>query len=96
MTDPTQDPRFLQAPYPTHAAMRSRCPVQSTATRSGGQISYLVTAMRKRGKLSATLSSRRTRPPSSRARGHGVACTLRWRTPCWPATRPSTPASASW
>ncbi|MEU1499588.1 cytochrome P450 [Streptomyces sp. NPDC005732] len=43
MTDPTQDPRFLQDPYPTYAAMRSRCPVQSVPTGSGGHISYLVT-----------------------------------------------------
>lgn len=26
MTDPMQDPGFLQDPYPTYAAMRSRCP----------------------------------------------------------------------
>ncbi|MFJ9134983.1 cytochrome P450 [Streptomyces sp. NPDC102256] len=43
MTDPTQDPRLLQDPYPTYAAMRSRCPVQSVPTGSGGHISYLVT-----------------------------------------------------
>lgn len=43
MTDPTQDPRFLQDPYPTYAAMRSTCPVQSVPTGSGGHTSYLVT-----------------------------------------------------
>jgi cytochrome P450 len=43
MTDPTQNPRFLQDPYPTYAAMRSRCPVQSVPTGSGGHTSYLVT-----------------------------------------------------
>jgi cytochrome P450 len=43
MTDPTEDPRFLQDPYPTFAAMRSRCPVQSTPTESGGRPGYLVT-----------------------------------------------------
>ncbi|MBP0456134.1 cytochrome P450 family protein [Streptomyces montanisoli] len=43
MTDPTQDPRFLQDPYPTYAAMRSRCPVQAVPTGSGGHVSYLVT-----------------------------------------------------
>ncbi|MEU0132955.1 cytochrome P450 [Streptomyces sp. NPDC006296] len=43
MTDPTQDPRFLQDPYPTYAAMRSACPVQSVATGSGGRTGYLVT-----------------------------------------------------
>ncbi|MFF1718030.1 cytochrome P450 family protein [Streptomyces sviceus] len=43
MTDPTQDPRFLQDPYPTLAAMRSRCPVQFMPTESGGRPSYLVT-----------------------------------------------------
>ncbi|GHE06580.1 cytochrome P450 family protein [Streptomyces alanosinicus] len=43
MTDPTQDPRFLQDPYPTYASMRSRCPVQPVPTGSGGHISYLVT-----------------------------------------------------
>ncbi|WP_328744156.1 cytochrome P450 [Streptomyces sp. NBC_00285] len=43
MTDPTQDPRFLQDPYPTFAAMRSICPVQSMPTESGGRPSYLVT-----------------------------------------------------
>ncbi len=43
MTDPTQDPRFLQDPYPTYAAMRSRCPVQSMPTGAGEHISYLVT-----------------------------------------------------
>ncbi|MFD9358027.1 cytochrome P450 [Streptomyces sp. NPDC060031] len=43
MTDPTQDPRFLQDPYPIYAAMRRTCPVQSVPTGSGGHISYLVT-----------------------------------------------------
>ncbi|MEU9058946.1 cytochrome P450 [Streptomyces sp. NPDC048430] len=43
MTDPTQDPRFLQDPYPTYAAMRSKCPVQPVPAGSGGRISYLVT-----------------------------------------------------
>lgn len=43
MTDPTQDPRFLQDPYPTYAAMRSRCPVQPVPTGSSGHNSYLVT-----------------------------------------------------
>ncbi|MFD0022979.1 cytochrome P450 [Streptomyces sp. NPDC058382] len=43
MTDPTQDPRFLQDPYPTYAAMRSRCPVQPVPTGPGGRISYVVT-----------------------------------------------------
>ncbi|MFE6164367.1 cytochrome P450 [Streptomyces sp. NPDC056486] len=43
MTDPTQDPRFLQDPYPTYAAMRSTCPVQPLPTGSGGQAGYLVT-----------------------------------------------------
>ncbi|MET7309305.1 cytochrome P450 [Streptomyces sp. NPDC005571] len=43
MTDPTQDPRFLQDPYPTYAAMRSACPVQAVPSGSGGRLSYLVT-----------------------------------------------------
>ena len=43
MTNPTQDPRFLQDPYPTYAAMRSACPVQPVPTGSGGHTSYLVT-----------------------------------------------------
>ncbi|MFJ5050359.1 MULTISPECIES: cytochrome P450 [unclassified Streptomyces] len=43
MTDPTQDPGFLQNPYPTYAAMRSACPVQAVASGSGGRLSYLVT-----------------------------------------------------
>ncbi|MFJ8768919.1 cytochrome P450 family protein [Streptomyces clavifer] len=43
MTDPTQDPRFLQDPYPTYAAMRSTCPVQPVPAGSGGRTSYLVT-----------------------------------------------------
>ncbi|MGR8008135.1 cytochrome P450 family protein [Streptomyces hypolithicus] len=43
MTDPTQDPRFLQDPYPAYAAMRSTCPVQSVPAGSGGHPSYLVT-----------------------------------------------------
>ncbi|MFE2931116.1 cytochrome P450 [Streptomyces sp. NPDC059278] len=43
MTDPTQDSRFLQDPYPTYAAMRSACPVQATASGSGGRLRYLVT-----------------------------------------------------
>ncbi|WP_326668458.1 cytochrome P450 family protein [Streptomyces sp. NBC_01257] len=43
MTDPTQDPRFLQDPYPIYAAMRSSCPVQPVPAGSGGRISYLVT-----------------------------------------------------
>ncbi|GHB66985.1 cytochrome P450 [Streptomyces cirratus] len=43
MTDPTQDPRFLQDPYPAYASMRSRCPVQLVPTGSGGHAGYLVT-----------------------------------------------------
>ncbi|MGQ4389310.1 cytochrome P450 family protein [Streptomyces sp. SAS_270] len=43
MTDPTQDPRFIQDPYPTYAAMRSSCPVQSVSAGSGGRPSFLVT-----------------------------------------------------
>ncbi|MFF7133045.1 cytochrome P450 [Streptomyces sp. NPDC008196] len=43
MTDPTQDPRFLQDPYPTYAAMRSSCPVQPLPTGSGGHPGYVVT-----------------------------------------------------
>ncbi|MGV9341433.1 cytochrome P450 family protein [Streptomyces sp. NPDC003688] len=43
MTDPTQDPRFRQNPYPTYAAMRSACPVQPVPTGSGGRPGYLVT-----------------------------------------------------
>ncbi|MFB8141336.1 cytochrome P450 family protein [Streptomyces parvus] len=43
MTDPTQDPRFFQDPYPTYAAMRSACPVQAVSSASGGHLSYLVT-----------------------------------------------------
>jgi cytochrome P450 len=43
MTDPTKDPRFLRDPYPTLAAMRSRCPVQPVPTESGGRPGYLVT-----------------------------------------------------
>ncbi|MEU8744914.1 cytochrome P450 [Streptomyces sp. BPPL-273] len=43
MTDSTQDPRFLQDPYPTYSAMRSACPVQPVPAGSGGRPSYLVT-----------------------------------------------------
>lgn len=43
MTGLSQDPRFLQDPYPTYAAMRSSCPVQPLPTGSGGHPSYLVT-----------------------------------------------------
>ncbi|MFI5859774.1 cytochrome P450 [Streptomyces parvulus] len=43
MTNPTQDPRFLQDPYPTYSAMRSACPVQPVPAGSGGRPSYLVT-----------------------------------------------------
>ncbi|GLP69134.1 cytochrome P450 [Streptomyces sp. TUS-ST3] len=43
MTDPTQDPSFLQDPYPTYAAMRSSCPVQPLPTGSGGHPGYVVT-----------------------------------------------------
>ncbi|OII66389.1 MULTISPECIES: cytochrome P450 [unclassified Streptomyces] len=43
MTDPTQDPRFLQDPYPAYAAMRSTCPVQPLPAGSGRCPSYLVT-----------------------------------------------------
>lgn len=49
MTDPTQDPRFLQDPYPAYAAMRATCPVQpapiGTAgpADSGKRSSYVVT-----------------------------------------------------
>ncbi|MFG2653502.1 cytochrome P450 [Streptomyces sp. NPDC048436] len=42
MTDPTQDPGFLQNPYLAYAAMRSACPVQPVPG-SGGHSSYLVT-----------------------------------------------------
>lgn len=96
MTDPTQDPRFLQDPYPTYAAMRSRCPVQSVPTGSGGHISYLVT-----GYAEAREALRDARLSKDTAaffagKGSRVDYTLRWRTQCWPATRPSTPASASW
>lgn len=43
MTDPTQDPRLRQDPYPAYAAMRSTCPVQPVPAGSGGHPSYLVT-----------------------------------------------------
>lgn len=43
MTDPTQDPRFLQDPYPAYAAMRSTCPVQPVPVGSGGHPTYVVT-----------------------------------------------------
>ncbi|MFI1677813.1 cytochrome P450 [Streptomyces sp. NPDC020607] len=43
MTDPTQDPGFLQNPYPSYAAMRSACPVQPVSAGSGGRTSYLIT-----------------------------------------------------
>ncbi|MFD4482448.1 cytochrome P450 [Streptomyces sp. NPDC058471] len=49
MTDPTQDPRFLQDPYPAYAAMRATCPVQPMPTGSTGPAgsgkhsSYVVT-----------------------------------------------------
>ncbi|MFD4322960.1 cytochrome P450, partial [Streptomyces sp. NPDC058548] len=42
MNDPTQDPRFLQDPYPAYAAMRSISPV-GPLSGSGGRSSYLVT-----------------------------------------------------
>jgi len=40
--EPTQDPRFLQNPYPALARMRSACPVQAL-TDAKGRTSYLVT-----------------------------------------------------
>ncbi|MEY9841744.1 cytochrome P450 [Streptacidiphilus sp. EB103A] len=43
MNDPTQNPRFHRDPYPTYAAMRSKCPVQQVPTGSSGHSSYLVT-----------------------------------------------------
>lgn len=42
MTDPTQDPRFLQNPYPAYAATRSISPVRPVHG-SGGHPSHLVT-----------------------------------------------------
>ncbi|MFD9052580.1 cytochrome P450 family protein [Streptomyces zaomyceticus] len=42
MTDPTQEPRFLQNPYPAYAATRSISPVRPVHG-SGGRPSYLVT-----------------------------------------------------
>ncbi|MFG2721902.1 cytochrome P450 [Streptomyces sp. NPDC048416] len=43
MTDPTQDPGFLQNPYPVYAAMRSVCPVQPVSSASGGPAGYVIT-----------------------------------------------------
>ncbi|MGW2620965.1 cytochrome P450 family protein [Streptomyces sp. NPDC001500] len=42
MTDPMQDPRFLQDPYPAYAAIRSTCPVQPVPGPDG-RVSYLIT-----------------------------------------------------
>ncbi|MFF1923767.1 cytochrome P450 [Streptomyces sp. NPDC058221] len=43
MTDPLQDPRFLQDPYPAYARLRDAAPVQRVRTGSDGLHSYLVT-----------------------------------------------------
>ncbi|AEW95174.1 MULTISPECIES: cytochrome P450 family protein [Streptomycetaceae] len=43
MSDPTTDPAFLRDPYPTYAALRSKCPVQQVPSGLGGHSSYLVT-----------------------------------------------------
>ncbi|MFE5589408.1 cytochrome P450 [Streptomyces sp. NPDC056549] len=42
MTEPAQEPRFLQDPYAPYAAMRSACPVQSKPVDSGGRPGCLV------------------------------------------------------
>ncbi|MFD7576173.1 cytochrome P450 [Streptomyces sp. NPDC059810] len=42
MTDPTQEPRFLQDPYPAYAALRSISPVRPVSG-PGGRPGYLVT-----------------------------------------------------
>ncbi|MEJ1202542.1 MULTISPECIES: cytochrome P450 family protein [unclassified Streptomyces] len=43
MSDPTTDPAFLHDPYPTYAALRSKCPVQQVPVGASGHSSYLVT-----------------------------------------------------
>ncbi|WP_030652764.1 MULTISPECIES: cytochrome P450 [Streptomyces] len=43
MTNPLQDPRFFQDPYPTYAELRSAGPVQKVPAGSGGHHSYVVT-----------------------------------------------------
>lgn len=43
MTDPLQDPRFFQNPYPTYARLRDAAPVQRLPTGPDGRYSYLVT-----------------------------------------------------
>ncbi|MFJ9936831.1 cytochrome P450 [Streptomyces virginiae] len=43
MTNPLQDPRFFQDPYPTYAKLRSAGPVQKVPVGSGGHHSYVVT-----------------------------------------------------
>ncbi|WP_446751188.1 hypothetical protein [Streptomyces sp. CLV115] len=48
-TDPTQDPRFRQDPYPACAVMRSTCPVQATPAGAGGHTGYLVTGYAEAG-----------------------------------------------
>ncbi|MFD7714854.1 cytochrome P450 [Streptomyces sp. NPDC059814] len=43
MTDPLQDPRFFQDPYPAYARLRDTAPVQRVPTGSDGRYSFLVT-----------------------------------------------------
>ncbi|KOU86623.1 MULTISPECIES: cytochrome P450 family protein [Streptomyces] len=43
MTNPLQDPRFFQDPYPVYDELRSAGPVQKVPAGSGGHHSYVVT-----------------------------------------------------
>ncbi|MGW2911932.1 hypothetical protein ACWC9X_15955 [Streptomyces asoensis] len=76
MTDPMNDPRFLQDPYPAYTAIRSTCPVQPVPGPDG-HIGYLVTGYTEArealgdGRRAASATGMIAAPPQPRRAGSG-------------------------